>query len=533
MAKAPAPKLTPLEIVRERITNFDAEYHDSLYTQCMYALGGEFKHGGSNPSGEGFLFPVYPDVIPKKLKIAESRRILNTQFIGMSRTMFQQPEPMSPQVDKFTAEFRKQVYLHHHRELQWGDQYAACHLDGDNTGVGWCEIGMKNGMVDIEHCPTYNVLWDRLARTPSRSSWVCFVRYISVHAAKARYGEKGIAQVVDLHAASGRSVQCVRKLTYCDTGDITGVPTIYTFLGGPDMEPCQAIENPLGRRLTAFWNTYWTPPGMRKPLGRIPMQQAVQEAINELEAFNRAQLKQPGSTQVDVTQIHPDDAASLLKGRVPSTIRITKPSPTGYPAVVRIPASEFPVAAVQLLPILERQFNADSGTTDAERGSLSAEKRTLGENELVDQRGSTQASWSERQAAAMYQNAISGIFSAMVAYDREPFWVDVDGSNYLANDPDDPRMSLPEIFREPSSVLISEQAIRRVDGERKSLQRVAQLRELMPLVGVPGGVSQAWYTEELLRAIGEMDPEEAMIDLESPMAPEAGAVDAAVPAGIT
>lgn len=505
------PQLTPLEIVRDRIESYDADYHDWLYRQVMYALGGDVKRAGLSGmhSSTGWDFPVYTDTLVRMLKIGESRRILNTQFIGLSRIMDAEPDPSFPQAPKYVSECRRQFYLTRHRQCGYGAEYADCYLDGEATGAGWLEVGMMRGKVSIQHCSSYNVIWDRLARSPDRARYVAFVRYIDRHKAKVEYGEAAAKQTVTMHGADSKPMECVRVVTYYDTGDITGTPSMYKFVGTLE-KPHSATASPI-EELPVGNFTYWTPPGMRKPMGRIHMQQAIAEAINEMESFYRKQMKQPSATMYDVNQIHPEDLKAIMSGRVPQYIRITKPSVTGYPALTRVPAAEFPVAAQQLLEMMERQFNVDSGTTEAERASFSKTARTLGENQLVDQRGQTQATWSARRSIAMYSQTIDRVLKVAAAVDRTPTYIDIRGRNVLINDPENPVMAFSRWMEEESAVVLSEQTLQRSDDSEKSAQRLAQLETVKELVGQT--ISPEWFTEEKLRAIGETDPEEAMIGL--------------------
>jgi hypothetical protein len=307
----------------------------------------------------------------------------------------------------------------------------------------------------------------------------------------------------------GHPLRAVRVFEYFDVGIAGKAPTRMVVLGGLGQEPVEYGPNPYGPCLPFGFFTYFLAPGMRRPMGRIPFQMAAQEAINEIEHYMRAQMKQPEFTLLDSQSLHAQDLQNVIGGKVPAYVRIEKPAQAGMTApVVRVPSGGINQAVIALQEALERQFTADSGTTEFDRGMQASSQRTLGENQLVDQRGGVQAAWSEHMAAKAYVRTIDRVFKIASLVDRDPIAIDVFGTNYLLNSPEDPDSYISQWLEEPSSIIIDAQSLRRQDGAMKSAQRLAQLEVLAPHVGA--GIDPLWFIKEKLKAIGEQDPREAM-----------------------
>lgn len=510
------PQLLTAEEIKENMLDFDIEYQQSLYNQVSYAIGEKMKRYGTGATaGSAGEYPIFPDIQPRFLRVGQSRRILNTEFIGMARTLQTEPEPESPQVDKWTGEVRKQFFLERFRKHEWSEQFAMAFMDGEATGVGCVQIGMTidpdTGMpcVDLYHHHSYNIIFDRHERTPTRARWVVAVHYLPMLEAAFRFGEKAAQYETTVESGTdGRPMRTVRVFEYWDRGIAGRLPTKAVVLGDIGNDPILIEANPFGACLPFGFFTFFTPPGMKRPMGRIPMQMAMQEALNDLEAYLRKQLKQPDFTLLDSQSLDPSDLQRVISGDIPNYVRVLKPVIQGMqnPAV-RVSSTGIHQAVIYLQEMYERQFTADSGTTEFDRGMQAQSSRTLGENQLVDARGGVQASWSELQLAKFYQRSIEKVFYIASRVDRSPVPIDVFGTNYTVNG-DDPDSMIQAWLEEPSVVVIDAQSLRRQDGQMKTAQRLAQLNELAPHVGM--GIDPVWFVTEKLKAIGESDPREAM-----------------------
>lgn len=511
------PNLLPVELIKENMLDFDVEYQQSLYNQVVYAIGEKARrYGAGTTAGAAGEYPIFPDIQPRFLRIGQSRRILNTEFIGMARTLQTEPEPDCPQVDKWTGEVRKQFFLERFRKHEWSEQFAMAFMDGEATGVGAVQVGMSicpdTGLphVDLYHHHSYNIIFDRHERTPTRARWVVAVHYLSLLEAKFRFGEKATQyETVVESGTDGRPMRTVRVFEYWDKGIAGKAPTRAVVLGDLGNDPIEVTANPYGGCLPFGFFVYFTPPGMKRPMGRIPMQMAMQEAINDLENYLKKQLKQPDFTLLDSQSLDPSDLQRVMSGDTPNYVRVLKPVIQGMqnPAV-RIPTTGIHQAVIYLQEMYERQFTADSGTTEFDRGMQAASQRTLGENQLVDARGGVQASWSELMLAKFYQRAIEKVFQVASMVDRSPLPIDVFGTNYTLNSDEDPDSMISVWLEEPSVVLINPQSLRRQDSAMKATERLAQLEVLAPHVGA--GIDPLWFVGEKLKAIGETDPREAM-----------------------
>lgn len=508
--------LTPKADIQRHLLDFDLQYQQSLYRQVAYALGEKATgrlRGIQSGDGE---FPLFPDMQPAFVKVGQSRRILNTQFIGMARVLSADPEPMFPQVDKFKGEVRKQFILERSRMLEWPEVFGSSFLDAEAAGVGIAQVGMEinpdTGFphVMIQHVPCYNFVYERHARSPNLAKWCYAVHYLSIDDAVAAYGDVARSHEINIEDnGEGRPMKAVRVFEYFNKGVAGKAPTRAVMLGQMSSDPVEYGPNPYGACMPfGFW-VYFLPPGMRRPMGRIPFQMATQEALNDLEQYLRAQLKQPEFTLLDAQAIDQQDLQNVFAGKVPAYVRVKKDLTNGMSApAIRVPSGGVAQALIALQDMYERQFTTDSGVTEHERGNFSQEDRTLGENQLVDQRGGVQASWSELMAAKGYQRVFEKILHVASIVDRDALTVDVFGTNYLINNPADPDSTIQEWAKEPSTILIDSQLLRRKDSQIAQAQRVAALKQVEPYVG--SGVDPMWFVEEMLKAIGEKDPREAM-----------------------
>lgn len=514
--------LTSAESILRRLKEgYDPDYHNTLYRQVMYSLGEKWAgvRGLDTDSGR---FPHYPSIKVKYLQIGQSRRILNSQFIGLSKVMYSEPEPEFPQVDKWTAEVRKQFFLERYRgtgyaDGSWQDQDCPMFMDGEGTGVGFKQWGLTRDpatgfmYVDSEHVPCYNVIWDRFARVPSRSRYVCFVNYLSVEEAKRVYGKKAEDYISkNWDADASKAIDQVRVFEYFDIGSSDGKerPTKAVMLGEMDSDPVLVEANEWGCLPESHY-VHFIAPGMDRPIGRIGLQMSTQEALNDLERYVRRLLKQPGFRMIDMSQIHPEDARRIVSGNFPENVRFTPPNtPSPAPPAMMVGGAEAGAWLQFAWSVLERQYSTDSGQSDFERGNLSSDQRTLGENQLLDARSQVQGAWSELQAQKMHVRNVERALHIAGIGDRLPTVLDVFGFNVPVNESGVPQSYISAFLEERSRVVIDVQKLSQGDVERERAQRVANLQMLREFVGV--GIDPNWYLQEILKAAGEADPKEAM-----------------------
>jgi hypothetical protein len=486
-----------------------------------YAFGESWRNDASPLGFEGGDFPDCPDIRVKYQEIGRSRRILNSQFIGLSRVMYADPQPEFPQLDKYTAEVRKQFFLSRYRgegcgEGEWADEMAAAFMDGDGLGLGFVQVCLRTNpatgiqQVHLRHSPLLYTLWDRFERNPGRSRWIAFVRFMALEDAELMWGaekaREGARVVYDTSRNYG--VNMVRYFEYYDTGYKNGAPTRAVILGSMSNPPVEISANPFGCLPSAHY-THFYAPGMRTPLGRVAMQMNTQESINEIERALRKAMRTPPLTIVDVGQIDEEDAKKANAGEQNGFVKWkSKPGHSVEP-VQRVPGAEVAQATLKFLEVMEQQFTVDSGVTDFEKGVQPTANRTLGEDMLIDQRGQTQASWSELQAMKFHIRTVRKVLDIAAQFDRDPVTLDIFGKNYTLNEPKRPASRIDNWLKEPSAIVINTDSLRYQDVQQVRTQRLQQLLQAAPFVGK--SLDPTWFAEELAKALGESDPKTAML----------------------
>jgi len=347
---------------------------------------------------------------------------------------------------------------------------------------------------------------DPTDRDPSRWRCVTFVHYIPKDEAVKKWGAKKI----EPHCRSmydetnGRSVKMVRLFEYYDIG-IAGKDPAYTVIPGEwENEPLERLENPFGCLPFSHYTHFWAP-GMQHPVGSVVMQMATQEALNELEEYMRQNiLAGKGFDIADADAFDKKDLEAVKNGRPQRLVKRTRPKSGPHDNWERVPPTEISSSALQHLQMLEKQFTVDSGITDFDRGIQPEENRTLGENQLVAERGQTQGSWDVRQVVQFRQRSFDMMVKIGREYDREPVQIDFFDGRALLNNPEEPASALDQVLGEPANAIVSQESLTYRDVEAKRGQRVAQLMAIFPQVKM-GFINARWWGEELLRAMGEKD----------------------------
>lgn len=533
-------RLTPADAITERfIQAYDPIYRNSIYQQMRYAFGETWrKDFGASGALDVGGFPDYPDIKVRYQEIGRSRRILNSQFIGLSRVMYSDPQPEFPQVDKYTAEVRKQFFLARYRgtgagegpmdgdeeggsyagdegEGEWADEMAAAFMDGDGLGLGFVQVCLRTNrrtgfqQVHLRHSPLIFTLWDRFERSPGRARWIAFVRYMPVEEAALLFGREQAEANVRLVYDGQRSygVRQVRYFEYYDTGYENGAPTRAVILGDIQNPPAVLEENAFGCLPMAYY-CHLLVPGMRTPIGRIAMQMNTQESINEVERALKRAMRAPQFSIADVSQLDEEDMKRVNAGEGNVIVRWKMKPQHNQPPFIRTPGAEVAQTVLKYFEVLDEQFTVDSGVTDFDRGVQPRSNRTLGEDQLIDQRGQTQTSWSELQAMRFHIRTVRRVLDIAGMYDRDPATLDIFGKNYTVNDPARPASTISHWLKEPSQVAINADSLRYQDVQQVRAQRLQQLLAVAPFVG--SVLDSQWFGEELAKALGEQDPKTAM-----------------------
>jgi hypothetical protein len=526
-------KLTSKENIQARLCNgYDKGWYDSIWKQMCYAFGEQGQE--SLGIGGDKRFPDFADLTPTMSEVGTSKRILNTQFITLSRVMYSDPEPEFPDVDKITGQIRQSFYQaratgEEYGDGDWATQFNAAFMDGDGVGTGVVQLGLKTNpktgfrKLTAQHVPILQTLWDRNERSISRARWIAFLHYIPMDVAEAQFGKRFATENRHEMKESGSEepIECVRILDYWDIGHGKGEPTHAFIVDDLDGEVIEIEENPYGCLPCAFYE-HLLIPGMRRAVGRIPLLMAGQEALNQAERYMREAMKRPGFTMVGAELFEESDFERVINGEG-GIIRTKRPLAAGELIAQFVPGEEVSQTTLAYMQLLEKDFTANAGVTEFDRGSNPDQARTLGENQLVDERSKVQASWSALQAAKMHRRAVEVGLKIAAIGDNDPVMLAVDGNTVPINDPSDTRLSIANFLAEPSRVIVSVESLAKNDMLREQQMATQKLMGLQPLVGQT--IDPIWWTDELLKANG-YDPAEAKLEPQPvPLGPDGMPVD--------
>jgi hypothetical protein len=518
------------DILRRLQESCDLDYYESVYRQCRYAFGEAWTTRSQMTVMDGGMFPHFPDVSVKQQAVGQSKRILTAAYIGMSKTAYSQPCPEFPQASFPYADVMQQYVLQRGKDDrpggEWGIEDAMVYMDGSGLGYGGAQVCLYDNprtnlqYVGVKHVPTYHILRDWSVRNPARTPWICFCTVLSEDDAYALLGtrEKVEQHVTSLYDYKGFGIRrAVRVFEYYDVGINGADPTRALIVGDITEKPFKREANPYGDDIPFAPYVHFVAPGMRYPIGRILLQMPVQEALNEVERYIREILRRPPVDIVDLEQIEDDSWKLYASGN--KSVPLKSRSKDGrVPPFLRIGGAESQQTLFMYKEMLEREATATSGTTDFDRGTLSGEDRTLGENQLVDARSQVQGSWDRLQMSQYQMRKIKKVLKYGKMYDLDPVHLPIDGDMILYNDPEDPNMRLSNWIREDTEIKISEDSLAWQDHQR---ERMAKSQELMALADLIGrGLDERRWTEERVKNAG-YDPKDMLLD-EAEMVPQGG-----------
>lgn len=502
---------TPAQIKDRLLEMYDPEWHESVYRQMKYAFGESWdKNAGSTDAG---TFPHFPDISIKNLAIGQSRRVLGAQFIGLSKVMYNDPEAEYQTLEPMEAEARKQFILKRWRDTNWSTEEQGAFMDGDAFGMGHLQHGLVRGpngkqMITVRHSPTLLTLGDRSERNPSRWRSVCFVQYIPAEDALKAWGDKAVPHIADHYDGNQAApVKSMRVFEYYDLGMGGSDPTYALIPGDLSNEPLKTSANDFGAKYGCLpHSTYihFLAPGMRRPTGRVVMQMATQEAINEIEDYMRSVMV--GGKGFDIGDPKHYEAQDIKAVRDGKGVRFVRRTTDRSIAGdwERVQPMSITADTLARLDYLERRFTEESGITDFDRGNLSSEKRTLGENQLADQRGQVQGSWSVRQMIAFREETFAKAAKNAAMYDKDETTIEFFGGQAPVNVASLPESMAEAFCSQECRPTISEESMTYMDSKAKMEMRRQQLESIFPYVQA-GMFNPRWWAEEMAKAIGEKD----------------------------
>lgn len=516
--------LTPKDEITQRLKDSHDPFRRlSYYNQMRYAFGESWRKDGfmGLHAGGWDAFADYPDIFVRFQEVGRSRKILNSQFISLSKVMYSDPDPQFVGCDQYTAAVRRAFFRARWKgdnwdDGEWADQVQAAYMEGDGLGLGFIQICLRTNkdtgkeQVHIRHSQLINTIVDRHARTPAEYRHITFVHYSSPSDAAAMFGPvayENVRQIWDWDQS--RPVDMVRWFEYYDIGFNGGAPTRAVILNEFANPPHLVEENIFGCLPFAYYLHFYAP-GMRHPTGRIAVQMPTQEALNEIERAMRKCLRNPPFTIIDPEQLDRDDLRAVISGDYNKFVRWKFKAGEGkVTPATRIPGADVSNTTLSLLKLYDTQFNADSGITDFDRGQNPTSDRTLGENVMVQQNGATQNSWSELQMSKFLRRLVQRVMYVASLYDRDPVRIEIEGKPYIVNLPGNPDSTIDKWMEAPADVTIDAGALRYQDVEYKRQVRMQQLMPLLPLVQA-GMIDAKWFTEEIAKALGVTDPKRVL-----------------------
>jgi hypothetical protein len=517
------PGTTDAETIKSRLQDgFDRNYYESLYQSIVKAYGEFWRDDLPSPAwGNGF--PDYPDVRPIFKEIGISAKIQNAQIIMLSRVMTASPEPNFPDLDRWTGQVRQQYVKNRARGIggvdgEWTTQHANVFLDGDGLGTGFAQIGLRETpygqIIDVEHIPVTQMIWDPRQRSATRARWMCSMRYIEMDVAEDMFGyaqaHANVRKIWDLR--ENRGVDVVRLFEYYDVGLTGGKPTMAYILDDITHDPVSVEENPFGCLPFAVYEGPLTP-GTKRATGRINMMLSGQEAISKVERNIRAAVEKTALDLVDSTMLSVADLSKLQDGEPLTVIQLEGEArlDKNNPPIIRLPGGEVSQTNMVALERYEREFAAVAGNTELDRGNQLDSQRTLGETQLLDQRSRTQANYSTLQLALYYRRVFEKVCKIGAIGDTAPVSVMIDGRKITLNT-GDPRLAIRPFLEEESQITIDPQAITSNDVAGEQDAKARKLWSMAPLVQA-GQIPNDWFAKEILRSAG-YDPDEVLQDLQ-------------------
>lgn len=520
------PKLTKPETAERNLRMaYDTEYYASRRALIRTVLGERFvaPSSGLSSSLTGEI-PDDPDILPRFYEPGISKRILTNQLLMVAKICYMEPDPDYPDKEhwkeKVTKAFNRALWkgrphLGPTKFEEYGEWAPECHrafMDGDGLGVGFLQIGVRDGWVCIQHHPLTRVIWDRHRLGVSRARYIAFVHNLSEEEAVAMFGT-AIRKEIEDSASQPNSLRTLKAVQYFDMG-----------LGENDPTEMWRLKTLGGRVLDVSENKYGCLPfahyehthtfGMRRPEGRVSAQIPDQVMRNAYERYERLVLERgPGVDFVNTTGLNPQDADAWAEGELLPMVRMElglagKVSDN----VLRVQAHEVPTTLYQGREYLDRMDPGNSGISDADRANVTSSPRTLGEVEEVQEGADTQKNLSQRKYADMLQRLFYKSNYIAAKLHTAPTPVSIDGIPFLLNDPEVPQSNVAYWLTPNSWPSVNEDLLARQNPLRK--MQIAQGKWLAltadPIIGPT--LNPVEVAKTLIRdGYGEKDPERFLL----------------------
>jgi hypothetical protein len=478
-------KLTQPDVMERNLRmSYDESYYQHLRHLVRFQLGQKYQAptSGLSPSLTGII-PDDVDIIPVYSEPGQSRRILTNSALMAQKVCHVTPDPEYPDKPRakemVTRAFNKALWkgrphLGPTKFEEFGDWGTECeHMFpyGDGLGVGFVQIGVRDGWTSIQAHPTGRVIWDRHRLGVARTRYIAFVHLLSEEEAVAQFGSdirKEISESSWEESGASHALRTVRCLQYFDMGLGEHDPTEMWRLNALGGKVLDVSENKYGCLPFAHMQ-YLHLPGMRRPMGRIEFQVADQQMRNGIERYMRLALERgPGFDMIDPTGVDKEDLEALDDGELIPLVRKTLP-PMGKMAdqFQRVPAQESPLTAYKILEYLDRMDPGNSGISEADRANVTSSARTLGEIELTQGGADTQKAWSQRQYALFLSRLFYKANYIAAQHHKAPTPIALNGVPLPLNDPNVMQSNLQYWLTPQSWPEINEDNLLKADPVRK------------------------------------------------------------------
>jgi hypothetical protein len=497
---------------------YDLSYYQSVWNKTVAAYGPDPEAAGMSPDWGGKQFPDFPPLQRTYKLVGRNMRIANALQLLKTKVMGKLPEPDFPNLSRIDSTILKEYWRVRATRGEWIQEFAPAFIDGVAFGNGVCEIFPKvNPLtgrqgVDLRYVPINRCLWDPVNASMGNATYIAFCHYIAYDTAVKLYGKAECdAVAIDTFAYDGGIIdntsQQVRIIRYYDVGIAGKQPTQAVLLGDLDGEVV-FHEALAGDGIPFCFFEFGLIPGCKRPPGLIDTLIAGQAALDRLDAAEDAMAAQTEIVLTNPEYINEEAYDKLIDGETSGFLMLGKDVKEGSVPYVKIEAPQINQTHLDTRNQKEKQFRADAGITEFDQGSLSDEKRTLGENQLVAQRSSSQMTWAANQCVYMYRRAITAVLNLAKVVDDDPFLVDIQGVSIWINDEEDERLDIANFIPDDIDVIVTEESLTIADKASEIKIKMDRLNALVPFVGQ--FIDPQWFVGEMKKLAGYEASEGAM-----------------------
>ena len=239
-------KLTQPEVMERNLRqSFDESYYGHIRSLQRFQLGQSLTSsstGGMSPALTGVI-PDDVDIIPTYTEPGQSRRILTNSALMAQKVCHVTPNPdykgKSRTKELVTKAFNQALWegrppcgpTKFEEYGDWGTECEAMFPYGDGLGVGFVQIGVRDGWTCIQHHPLGRVIWDRFRLGVSRSRFIAFVHILAEEEAVAQFGSS-VKKDATEDSNSNHNSRTIKCIQYFDMGLGEGEPTEMWRLNG-------------------------------------------------------------------------------------------------------------------------------------------------------------------------------------------------------------------------------------------------------------------------------------------------------------